>query len=181
MIGGGVGHGDRLSHGRGDETGRQPRDRHRGSPHQGADHSGRARLRATSDELFVMTDDGSYGEHGFVTQKLQQLLDGPADVWITCLAIGPIPMMQAVAEVTRPHGIRTIVSLNPIMVDGTGMCGGCRVLVGGRSQFACVDGPEFDAHEVDFHDPRPTQHAVSRTGASRVEATFEEHPQKGEP
>lgn len=105
-------------------------------------------IRATSDELFVMTNDGSYGEHGFVTAKLDQFVDGQTIDRV--LAIGPIPMMRAVAEVTRPKGIPTIVSLNPIMVDGTGMCGGCRVLVGGESRFACVDGPEFDAHEVDF-------------------------------
>lgn len=106
-------------------------------------------MRATSDELFLMTDDGSYGEHGFVTDKLKQLIAGGPSI-DHVLAIGPIPMMQAVAEVTRPHAIPTIVSLNPIMVDGTGMCGGCRVLVGGESRFACVDGPEFDAHTVDF-------------------------------
>ncbi len=106
-------------------------------------------MRATSDELFVMTDDGSYGQHGFVTQMLQELIALPQQI-DHLLAIGPIPMMQAVAEVTRPHKIPTTVSLNPIMVDGTGMCGGCRVLVGGESRFACVDGPEFDAHAVDF-------------------------------
>ncbi len=108
-----------------------------------------AEIRAASDELFVMTDDGSYGEHGFVTQKLQSLIDAgtPID---HVLAIGPIPMMKAVAEVTRPQQIPTTVSLNPIMIDGTGMCGGCRVLVGGETRFACVDGPEFDAHKVDF-------------------------------
>jgi ferredoxin/flavodoxin---NADP+ reductase len=106
-------------------------------------------VRATSDELFIMTDDGSYGEKGFVTQKLQQLLD-LGRIVDQVLAIGPIPMMKAVADVTRPRGIKTIVSLNPIMVDGTGMCGGCRVMVGGTSKFACVDGPEFDAHQVDF-------------------------------
>ena len=106
-------------------------------------------LNATSDELFTMTDDGSVGEKGFVTQKLQQLIDDGIAIQHV-LAIGPVPMMRAVAEVTRPHEITTIVSLNPIMVDGTGMCGGCRVLVGGTSKFACVDGPEFDAHEVDF-------------------------------
>jgi ferredoxin--NADP+ reductase len=106
-------------------------------------------MRRCCDELFVMTDDGSYGEYGFVTQKLQELLGAGRSIDYV-LAIGPIPMMQAVAEVTRPHGIRTVVSLNPIMVDGTGMCGGCRVLVGGESRFACVDGPEFDAHAVDF-------------------------------
>lgn len=106
-------------------------------------------VRAASDELYLMTDDGSYGERGFVTQKLQELIDQGVAI-DRVLAIGPIPMMQAVAEVTRPAGIKTIVSLNPIMVDGTGMCGGCRVTVGGQSRFACVDGPEFDAHEVDF-------------------------------
>ncbi len=106
-------------------------------------------LRATSDQLHVMTDDGSRGEQGFVTQKLKMLLDSGTAV-DRVVAIGPIPMMRAVAEATRACAIPTIVSLNPIMVDGTGMCGGCRVQVGGRSQFACVDGPEFDAHQVDF-------------------------------
>ena len=105
--------------------------------------------RAISDEVFVTTDDGSYGEKGLVTDKLKALIAGERKIDLV-LAIGPIPMMRAVAETTRPHGIKTLVSLNPIMVDGTGMCGGCRVQVAGRSQFACVDGPEFDAHEVDF-------------------------------
>lgn len=106
-------------------------------------------MRAISDELYITTDDGSYVEKGFVTDKLKALI--AAGRKIDCvLAIGPIPMMRAVAEATRPHRIKTIVSLNPIMVDGTGMCGGCRVLVDGKSQFACVDGPEFDAHHVDF-------------------------------
>ncbi|MGD9897551.1 MAG: sulfide/dihydroorotate dehydrogenase-like FAD/NAD-binding protein [Calditrichaceae bacterium] len=106
-------------------------------------------LRSVSDEAYVTTDDGSYGFHGFVTQKLQELLDAGKKIDFV-LAIGPIPMMKAVAEVTRPYKIKTIVSLNPIMVDGTGMCGGCRVVVGNESKFACVDGPEFDAHLVDF-------------------------------
>ena len=106
-------------------------------------------MKAVSDESYVTTDDGSYGFHGFVTQKLQALIDEGKKIDLV-LAIGPIPMMKAVAEVTRPYGIKTVVSLNPIMVDGTGMCGGCRVIVNGKSQFACVDGPEFDAHEVDF-------------------------------
>jgi ferredoxin--NADP+ reductase len=106
-------------------------------------------MRATSDQLFVMTDDGSYGQHGFVTQKLDELIASERQI-DHVLAIGPILMMQAVADLTRPHQIPTTVSLNPIMVDGTGMCGGCRVLVGGESRFACVDGPEFDAHAVDF-------------------------------
>ncbi len=106
-------------------------------------------LREVSDEVHPCTDDGSYGFHGFVTDKLQELIDSGRSLDFV-LAIGPIPMMSAVAEVTRPHGIHTVVSLNPIMVDGTGMCGGCRVSVGGETKFACVDGPEFDAHQVDF-------------------------------
>lgn len=106
-------------------------------------------MNAVSDEAYVTTDDGSYGFHGFVTQKLQALIDDGKTIDFV-LAIGPIPMMRAVAEVTRPYGIKTVVSLNPIMVDGTGMCGGCRVTVDGESKFACVDGPEFDAHHVDF-------------------------------
>lgn len=106
-------------------------------------------MKAISDEAYVTTDDGSYGFHGFVTQKLQELIDEGKKLDLV-LAIGPIPMMKAIADVTRPYGIKTVVSLNPIMVDGTGMCGGCRVIVDGKSQFACVDGPEFDAHLVDF-------------------------------
>ncbi len=108
-------------------------------------------MKTVSDEAYITTDDGSYGFHGFVTQKLKALLDeGKKPDFV--LAIGPIPMMKAVADVTRPYGIKTVVSLNPIMVDGTGMCGGCRVIVNGQSKFACVDGPEFDAHGVDFHN-----------------------------
>ena len=106
-------------------------------------------MKAVSDEAYITTDDGSYGEHGFVTDKLQQLIDAGKRIDFV-LAIGPIPMMRAVAEVTRPHGIKTVVSLNPIMIDGTGMCGGCRVTVDNKVKFACVDGPEFDAHQVDF-------------------------------
>ncbi len=106
-------------------------------------------LGAICDEVYPTTDDGSYGFHGFVTDKLQELIDSGRRIDFV-LAIGPVPMMRAVAEVTRPHGIKTVVSLNPIMVDGTGMCGGCRVEVGGETKFACVDGPEFDAHAVDF-------------------------------
>jgi ferredoxin--NADP+ reductase len=99
--------------------------------------------------VFPCTDDGSYGYHGFVTGKLKDLIEERNDVGLV-LTAGPVPMMRAVANVTRPLGIRTIASLNPIMVDGTGMCGGCRVTVGGQMKFACVDGPEFDAHTVDF-------------------------------
>ncbi len=106
-------------------------------------------LRAVCNEVYPVTDDGSHGESGMVTHVLRRLLDeGRAIDYV--LAIGPIPMMEAVAESTRPHGIHTVVSLNPIMIDGTGMCGGCRVAVGGETKFACVDGPEFDAHRVDF-------------------------------
>jgi ferredoxin--NADP+ reductase len=106
-------------------------------------------MRAIADEVYPCTDDGSYGFHGFVTRKLQDLIDEGRRLDFV-LAIGPIPMMKAVADVTRPHGIRTVVSLNPIMLDGTGMCGACRVTVGGKTYFACVDGPEFDGHQVDF-------------------------------
>lgn len=99
-------------------------------------------------KVVVCTDDGSYGRRGFVTQAAADLLAaGGVDV---VYAVGPVPMMRAVAEMTRPPGVRTIVSLNPLMVDGTGMCGGCRVSVGGKAFFACVDGPEFDGHQVDF-------------------------------
>jgi ferredoxin--NADP+ reductase len=100
-------------------------------------------------EVHPTTDDGSYGFHGFVTDKLQDLIDSGRTI-DSVMAIGPIPMMRAVAEVTKPYGIKTVVSLNPIMVDGTGMCGGCRVQVGDETKFACVDGPEFDGHRVDF-------------------------------
>jgi ferredoxin--NADP+ reductase len=106
-------------------------------------------IRAASDVVHITTDDGSYGEKGLVTDALQKLIDAGEKIDYV-LAIGPIPMMRAVAETTRPHGIRTVVSLNSIMIDGTGMCGGCRVSIEGKSEFACVDGPEFDAHRVDF-------------------------------
>lgn len=106
-------------------------------------------VRNHSDAIYITTDDGSYGFHGFVTQKLQQLIDLGEKI-DRVIAIGPIPMMRAVSELTRPYGIPTIVSLNTIMVDGTGMCGGCRVNIGGQNRFTCVDGPEFDGHLVDF-------------------------------
>jgi len=106
-------------------------------------------VRAVSDATYVVTDDGSYGDKGLVTDKLKQLIQNGVPIHVV-LAIGPVPMMRAVAETTRGERIHTIVSLNSIMVDGTGMCGGCRVSVEGKSEFACVDGPEFDAHKVDF-------------------------------
>lgn len=108
-------------------------------------------MRAASSRLFVMTDDGTYGEKGFVTVKLQELIDAGND-YDAVIAIGPVPMMKFVSQVTRPAKIKTIVSLNPVMIDGTGMCGGCRVKVGGETKFACVDGPDFDGHLVDFDE-----------------------------
>ena len=107
------------------------------------------RMRAISDEVLITTDDGSYGIKGFVTNAIEELVKrGEKIDQVT--AIGPGVMMKSVAEATRPYGIKTVVSLNPIMVDGTGMCGGCRVQVGEETKFACVDGPEFDGHLVDF-------------------------------
>jgi len=107
-------------------------------------------MRAISDEVRIATDDGSYGTKGFVTTILKSMLENkePVDV---VLAIGPVIMMKAVSDLTKPYGVRTLVSLNPIMMDGTGMCGACRVIVGDTMQFACVDGPEFDGHAVDFN------------------------------
>ncbi|MBI5252052.1 MAG: sulfide/dihydroorotate dehydrogenase-like FAD/NAD-binding protein [Desulfomonile tiedjei] len=106
-------------------------------------------MRKVSDELLIATDDGSFGIHGFVTQVLQSLIDKGTKIDL-CVAIGPVPMMRAVVNVTKAAKLPTVVSLNPIMVDGTGMCGACRVEVGGKTMFGCVDGPEFDGHEVDF-------------------------------
>jgi len=127
-------------------------------------------MRAFCDAVYVTTDDGSYGEKGLVTDRLRQLVAGPERPDFV-LAIGPIPMMRAVAEVTRPYGIKTMVSLNPIMVDGTGMCGGCRVVVGGKTFFACVDGPEFDAHQVDFQI-LAARNAMYREAEQRALAEF---------
>ncbi len=106
-------------------------------------------MRAACENLYLMTDDGSNGNQGFVTDALKKQIEEGVK-YDAVVAIGPLPMMKAVAELTRPFGIRTIVSMNPIMIDGTGMCGGCRVTVGGETKFACVDGPDFDGHLVDF-------------------------------
>ena len=124
-------------------------------------------FRACSDHMYLMTDDGSYGEHGFVTVKLQQLLEAGTQ-YDEVLAIGPIPMMKFVSKTTEPFGVKTIVSLNPSMVDGTGMCGGCRVTVGGEVKFACVDGPDFDGHKVDFAE------LMNRNGVYRDQETEDE-------
>ena len=126
-------------------------------------------FRACADHMHLMTDDGSYGEQGFVTVKLQQLLEA-GEQFDEVLAIGPVPMMKFVCKTTEPFGVHTSVSLNPIMVDGTGMCGGCRVTVGGEVKFACVDGPEFDGHKVDFAE------LMSRNSTYRGrEADVKEH------
>jgi NAD(P)H-flavin reductase len=109
------------------------------------------KFRACCDELILCTDDGSAGMKGFVSDGIKRAIAGHPDI-DEVVAIGPPVMMKACAEVTRPHAIKTVVSLNPIMVDGTGMCGGCRVKIGDQVKFACVDGPDFDGHEVDFND-----------------------------
>lgn len=107
-------------------------------------------MAAIADEQFITTDDGSYGRKGLVTDALKDILDKQkVDIVV---AIGPLPMMRFVAKTTEPYGVNTIVSLDPIMVDGTGMCGGCRVTVGGETKFTCVDGPDFDAHQVDWDE-----------------------------
>lgn len=107
------------------------------------------KLQEVSDELIICTDDGTYGRKTLVTEPLREVLETNKDVHL-CVVIGPTNMMKFASETTRPFGIKTIVSLNPIMVDGTGMCGGCRVQIGGKTKFACVDGPEFDGHLVDW-------------------------------
>ena len=119
-------------------------------------------LAAACTDLTIMTDDGSNGNKGFVTQALQAKLDA-GKVFDEVIAIGPLPMMKAVCDLTKPKNIKTIVSMNPIMIDGTGMCGGCRVTVGGVTKFACVDGPDFDGHQVDWAE------AISRSRMFRPE------------
>ena len=125
---------------------------------------------AVSDRLFVCTDDGSYGDKGFVSQKLEELLAAGADYDVV-IAVGPLMMMKAVCDITRDPGLKTIVSMNSIMLDGTGMCGACRLTVGGETKFACVDGPDFDGHQVDFAE------ALARGGMYREEelASMEHH------
>jgi ferredoxin--NADP+ reductase len=108
-------------------------------------------MKAASHDLRITTDDGSYGHHGFVTDVLKQILDERDDVRLV-VGIGPVPMMKFLCKMTKEYKVKTIVSLNPIMVDATGMCGACRVSVGGTTRFCCVDGPEFDGHQVDFEE-----------------------------
>ena len=122
-------------------------------------------FRACSDVMKIMTDDGSYGQKGLVTDALKGLLDA-GEQYDEVIAIGPLVMMKFVCKLTKEFGVKTIASMNPIMIDGTGMCGGCRLTVGGKTKFACVDGPDFDGHEVDFDE------AIERSGMYR---DFERH------
>ena len=120
---------------------------------------------AVSDRMLMMTDDGSYGEKGLVTNALERLIQ-EGNRYDEVIAIGPLVMMKFVCKLTKEYGIKTVVSMNPIMIDGTGMCGGCRLTVGGQTKFACVDGPDFDGHQVDFDE------AMQRGGMYR---DFEAH------
>lgn len=122
-------------------------------------------FKAASSKLVMMTDDGSYGEKGLVTNALQKLIES-GEQYDEVIAIGPLIMMKFVCKLTKEYGIKTVVSMNPIMIDGTGMCGGCRLTVGGQTKFACVDGPDFDGHEVDFDE------AMARSGMYKE---FERH------
>ena len=122
-------------------------------------------FKAASDKLTVMTDDGSYGTQGLVTAPLKEAIES-GENYDEVIAIGPLVMMKFVVATTKPHGVKTVVSMNPIMIDGTGMCGGCRLTVGGKVKFACVDGPDFDGFSVDFDE------AMSRSGMYR---DFERH------
>ena len=135
-------------------------------------------LRAACTELNIVTDDGSNGRKGFVTDALREKLEA-GETYDAVIAIGPLPMMRAAANLTQPYGIRTIVSMNSIMIDGTGMCGGCRLIVGGETKFACVDGPDFDGHQVDFdsamkrlnlykaEEAQASEHVCRLTGGKR--------------
>ena len=118
-------------------------------------------FRACSDVIKIMTDDGSYGQKGLVTDALKGMLDA-GEQYDEVIAIGPLVMMKFVCKLTKEYGVKTVVSMNPIMIDGTGMCGGCRLTVGGKTKFACVDGPDFDGHEVDFDE------AIERSGMYRA-------------
>jgi ferredoxin/flavodoxin---NADP+ reductase len=134
------------------------------------------RMKAASTELHISTDDGTYGVHGFVTTILQSIIDSGEKIHLA-VAIGPVPMMNASCKLTAKYDLPTVVSLNPIMVDGTGMCGACRVTVGGKTRFVCVDGPEFDGHQVDFVELVKRQRAyLPQEDKSRQE--FLQHPGK---
>lgn len=126
-------------------------------------------MRKVSDRLFVTTDDGSNGTKGFVTDMLKKLID-EGNEYDLVIAIGPLIMMKFVSNLTKPYGIKTIVSMNPVMIDGTGMCGGCRVTVGGKTKFACVDGPDFDGHLVDFDEAMRRQEMYKAEEKQSMEA-----------
>ncbi len=131
-------------------------------------------MRQFCDAVYITTDDGSYGEKGFVTDTLKKVLDTGEKIDIV-LAVGPVPMMKAVANTTKNPGIRTLISLNSIMLDGTGMCGGCRVSIGGKDRFVCVDGPEFDGHIVDFDLLAKRQRMYIEEEKKSMELFKEEH------
>lgn len=143
-------------------------------------------LTAACDRLTIMTDDGSNGHKGFVTQALAEKLEA-GEKYDEVIAIGPLPMMKAVCDLTKPYGVKTIVSMNPIMIDGTGMCGGCRVTVGGKTKFACVDGPDFDGHEIDWAEAmargkmfRPEENQAREKGhACRRQAMIDKAVKEG--
>ncbi len=125
-------------------------------------------LKAVSNRVFITTDDGSNGNKGFVTDVLKKLIE-EGNKYDMVIAIGPLIMMKVVSNLTKQYGIKTIVSMNPVMVDGTGMCGGCRVTVGGKTKFACVDGPDFDGHEVDFDEAMRRQLMYKKEEKSSLE------------
>ena len=131
-------------------------------------------MRAVAENLYIATDDGSEGFKGLVTALIGELIEKEGRRYDECVAIGPMIMMKFVCETTRPYGIKTIVSMNTIMVDGTGMCGGCRLTVGGETKFACVDGPDFDGHLVDF-DSAMRRGAMYKAQEKAAVARREEH------
>ncbi len=133
-------------------------------------------MKAASHDLRVTTDDGSYGHHGFVTDVLKQILDERDDVTLV-VGIGPVPMMKFLCKMTKEYDVKTMVSLNPIMVDATGMCGACRVSVGGRTRFCCVDGPEFDGHQVDFDELVKRQRAYLTEEKVSLDVFKEQNPE----
>jgi len=134
------------------------------------------RMKEVSDRLIITTDDGSYGHHGFVTDVLKQILDERDDVALV-VGIGPVPMMKFLCKMTKEYDVKTVVSLNPIMVDATGMCGACRVSVGGRTRFCCVEGPEFDGHQVDFDELVKRQRAYLTEEKTSMDRFMGQNPE----
>ncbi|MDD4402520.1 MAG: sulfide/dihydroorotate dehydrogenase-like FAD/NAD-binding protein [Desulfitobacteriaceae bacterium] len=126
-------------------------------------------MKEVSDRLFITTDDGSNGNKGFVTDMLKKLIE-EGNNYDLVIAIGPLIMMKFVSNLTKPYGIKTVVSMNPVMIDGTGMCGGCRVTVGGKTKFACVDGPDFDGHQIDFDEAMRRQNMYKTEEKESMEA-----------